>query len=364
MRSDPHIVCAKAAIESQPPFLLHHLARAIQHTLVRQLARRRIALLLLQPSLDKVKRQREETGEETRDRRSGERLRLRRQTRVLLELGLALGEEGQLTHVQGHRPDDRGQSARPERRQTFLLGDADQRVKDGAVVGASLGRFEAVGLHTHEGQIGRVTDHRGDTAGRETRDGALGKGDLAVLLLGARVQLLDERVKETQTGGSVDGLSEETCRETGVKVHDLAGGDDLLGDTQSGRPGTGAGTFAGELQAHLDHVNGLDYDGGGHAGQAAVDEGEGGAHVGVVQDGGGGCRRVLHGSLGGFLGGDGRIMGSLLDRAGCHGREGSVELTICRGGLIRCLSNGGGCRVVVEVDVGVERTRIPKKKIG
>jgi hypothetical protein len=57
-------------------------------------------------------------------------------------------------------------------------------------------------------------------------------------------------------------------------------------------------------------------------------------------------------------------MGSLLDRAGGHGREGSIELMICRGGLIRCLSNGGGCRVVVEVDVGVERTRIPKEKIG
>lgn len=144
MRSDPHIVRSETAVEPQPALLLDDLARAIQDALVGEPTGLRILLLLLQASLDKVERQGEETGKESRDSGRGKGLVLSRQASVLLQLRLGLGKEGQLADVERHGTDDGRESTSPQSRDTFVLGDAEERVHDGAVVGPRLGRFETV----------------------------------------------------------------------------------------------------------------------------------------------------------------------------------------------------------------------------
>ena len=83
-------------------------------------------------------------------------------------------------------------------------------------------------------------------------------------------------------------------------------GDDVSGDGERGGSGPRFDALAGELEADFDHVDGLDAGGGGHAGEAAVDEGQGGAGVGVVEEGGGdggGFRGRFREGRGCFVGG-------------------------------------------------------------
>ena len=98
-----------------------------------------------------------------------------------------------------------------------------------------------------------------------------------------------DSVKETQPGGCVDGLAEQAGGKAGVQIEDFTAGDDVACYLDGGGPRARLDTFAGKLEANLDHINGLDDRGGCHAGKSAVDKGEGGAGGGVMEDEGGGA---------------------------------------------------------------------------
>lgn len=282
MWSDANIVCAKASIEPQHPLLLRDLPEAIAHALVRQRPIRR-PLLLLQPRLDEIKRQAEETSKEPRHRTRRQRLRPRAQARPLQPL-LRLGEERQLAEIQRHRAHDRRRRARPEPAHALGLGNAGERVDDGLVVLALRQRLQAVGLHADERQVRRVADHGRQPARRQARGRALLEADAVALRLRAPRQLLHERVEEPQPRRRVDGLPQQARGQPRVQIQHLAGGDDLARHAQRRRLGPGARALAGQLQPHLDHVDGLDHRRGDHAGGAAVDEGQRAPHERRVEE--------------------------------------------------------------------------------
>lgn len=317
MGSNADIVGAEATVEAESTLLLGHLDEAVHHASVGELAVGTL-LLLLQSSLDEVEGQTEEGREETGNGTSTERLGAGREVGVGLELGLGLAEEGELTKVESHGADDSRGSTGPESGDALVLGDATEGIEDGLVV-LSLGEgLQAVALHSDEGQIGGVSNHGSDGTGRETSTGTLSETDLSTLGLGSRGHGAHEGVEEAQAGSGIDGLSEKTGGETGVEVKDLAVGHDLSSDREGRGPGTGCGTLAGELDADLDHVDGLDNTGGNHAADAAVDKGEGSLDEGRPQEVGGNDTRLAPGGvhdLGGL--GTGRL-GGLLETSGAH----------------------------------------------
>lgn len=101
--------------------------------------------------------------------------------------------------------------------------------------------------------------------------------------LGLGSEVLHQGVKDAQAGSGVDGLSEEASGETSVQVHSLAAGDDLSSDRQGGGLGASCRSLAGELDADLDHVDGLNDRSGHHTADATIDKRQGGPHDGRVK---------------------------------------------------------------------------------
>ena len=333
MRRDPDIIRAKAPIESHPPLVADDLFRAVEEALVGELAVGPSALLL-QTRLDEVEGQREKGGEEAGDGAGSEgALGVAERGGVFAQLRLGLGEEGQLAEVERHRADHRRVATRPQRRDAFGLGDAHERVDDATVVGALCGRFESVGLHPDQRQVGRVADHGGHAAGGESCGGAFEEADFGAGGFGAGGEGVLEGVEEAETGGCVDGLTQEAGGYAGVEVEEFALGEDVAGYGQRSGLGAGAYTLAGELEAHFDHVDGLDAGGCEHTGETAIDEREGGARVGVVEKVVSGLKGVLDRFFGGsfdFVGGAaGRIFepGTCWAGHGCCGSKIQIRLT-------------------------------------
>lgn len=226
MRRNPNIIRPKAAIKPQETLIGRDLAETIDHALVRQLAVRP-PLLFLQSRLDEIEGQRQETGEKARDGRGGHGLREAGPLRPGFQLGLGLGEEGQLAEIQRHGAHDGREGASPQRGDALGLGDVRQGVEDGAVVGAFVFRFQAVRLHADEGQVGRVADHGGQSTRGETGESAFLEANTLAIGLGACCQLFHEGIEEAEARGRVDGLAEEAGGDTGIEVHKAAAGDDL-----------------------------------------------------------------------------------------------------------------------------------------
>ena len=106
MRRNSHIISPKPPIKPQDALVRGNLPEAIAHPLVRHRPVRPL-LLPLQPRLDEIKRQAEETGKAAGHGARCQRLGVRRQLRLALQLRLRLGEERQLPEVQRHGPHHR-----------------------------------------------------------------------------------------------------------------------------------------------------------------------------------------------------------------------------------------------------------------
>ena len=289
---DANVVGSESAIESEPALVSDNLLGAVKDALVRGLSGFGVLLLLLQTRLDKVKREGHETGEETSNGGSGKGAILGGQVRVLLQLRLGFREEGQLSKVQGHGTENRGECTRPQSSDSLRLGDASQGIENRTIIGSSFLWFEPVGLHSNESQVRRVAHHGSKTASSQTSRSTFRKSNLGPIGLGPRVQSADEGVEETKTCSGVHGLSEQTSRQTRVEVKHPTRGDDLPGDAHGGWTGTLFHTLTSELQSHLDHVDGLHDGGGGHPCQTAVGEGERSTDIGIVKEGLARRRRV------------------------------------------------------------------------
>ena len=76
-------------------------------------------------------------------------------------------EGGELAVGEGHRAHDSRRAASPERGDALLLDHSDDRVSDTRVVSSLLGRLERVDLQSDEREVGRVSDHGSDEAGKQ-----------------------------------------------------------------------------------------------------------------------------------------------------------------------------------------------------
>lgn len=274
MRSDADIVGAESTVESQGTLLLGDLGEAVEHTAVGELAIGTLGLLL-QPSLDEVEGQAEEGGEETGDGAGSEGLGSSGQIGVGLELGLGLAEEGELTEVESHGSDDSGGGTGPESTDTFALGNRGKGIDNGLVVLSLSQGLETVTLHSDKGQVGRVANHGSNTSSSETGGCSLGEADSSSFSLGSLLERSHEGVEDAQAGSGVDGLSEKTSGQTSVQVQNTSTSNDLSSDSDGAGLGARGSSLAGELDADLDHIDGLDNSGGNHAAEAAVDERKG-----------------------------------------------------------------------------------------
>lgn len=334
MGSNADIVCAETAVEAHDALLLSNLGEAVRHGLVRELAVGALGLLL-KASLDEVEWQREERGEEASNGRGSQGLGLGRHLGVLLELGLGLAEEGELTEVESHGTDDRGGGAGPEGGNTLRLCDAGEGVNDALVVLALSQGLEAIALHADQSQVGRVAEHGGQTSGSEAGGGTFLEAYGLALLLGAGAELAHEGVEEAQAGRGVDSLAEETSGQAGIEVECLAASENFSCDGQGSGLRAAGDTLAGKLDADLDHVDGLDDGGGDHATDTAVDEGQSRPHQrGVEEVVGDGDGVGLHD----FGPAGSSCLSCLLEGARAHGDRG-----VCYCSTRACSVRFGGC---------------------
>ncbi len=306
VRRNPDIIRPKPPIKPQNPLILGDLPETIPHAFVRHRPVRPL-LLPLQPRLDKIKRQAEETRKEAGNRTRRQRLRVRRQLRLTLQLRLGLGEERQLPEIQRHRPHHRRRRPSPQRIHPLALGDPAQRIDHTPIIRPLVLGFQPIALHPYQRQIRRIPHHRRQPARCQPRRRPLLEPDPGAFALRPRLQRRHKRVEKPQPRRRIHGLPQQPRAQPRVQIPHLPARDNLPRHLQRRGSRSGLAAFARELQAHFYHVDGLDGGGGGHASEAAVDEGEEGAGVGVVEEGGGGG--VFHGGFcvggGGFGGVDG-----------------------------------------------------------
>jgi hypothetical protein len=301
MRRNPNIIRPKTPIKPQQPLLLRNLPEAIKHALIRHRPIRRTRLFL-QPRLHEIERQRQETRKEARNSRRCERLCTGGEV-GRFELVLGLTEERKLSEIQRHGTHDGWIRAGPESRDAFCLRDAAQGVDDGCVVCALSNGLQTVGLHADECEVSGIADDGGEAACCEAGARALFETDCVAFLLGGCGERLHKCVEEADARGGVDCLSKQTGTQASVQVHDFALCEDVFEDCDRCGFRSGFDALARELQAYFDHVDGLDDGGCGHAGEAAIDEGQGTAHKGCVEKVGSG----FFGVLGGFGHGGGCV---------------------------------------------------------
>mmetsp|Transcript_23388 Transcript_23388/g.69632 ORF Transcript_23388/g.69632 Transcript_23388/m.69632 type:complete len:319 (+) Transcript_23388:530-1486(+) len=260
VRRDAHVVGGEAGPQTRDAALLHLLHRAVDGTLERHLTRDRVRLGLLHLRLDEVEGQREEGSEEAGNRRGaeGERGTLDAHVR---ELVLRQRVEAKHAEVQGHGARGGRRGALEEATHALLLHDGRERVADTSVVAALRHGRHRVRLHADQGEISRVADHGSNAARAQRTDRGLPEGHLLARHRSSRRELVVEA--EARTG------VEDLARQAGVQA--LVEPDEaiLLDQVRGNGEGVRGTALSGaQLDAHLDHVHGLDArrrDAPGHA---------------------------------------------------------------------------------------------------
>mmetsp|Transcript_122686 Transcript_122686/g.333162 ORF Transcript_122686/g.333162 Transcript_122686/m.333162 type:complete len:367 (+) Transcript_122686:204-1304(+) len=264
VRGDAHVERGETGIEAERPSFLHRLHSAVERALVLQLPGDRVRLLLLHLRLHVVERQREEGREEACDRRCAERQR-RSAHAVALQHVLAGGVKRQHAEVQGHGARRRGDPARHQARGAVTLDDERHGREDVGVTGALRHRLHAVRLHADERQVRRVPHNGCESASSQRTPCVLGKAQRLSRLLDLR----GEDVEQAQARARVHHLSREASRQARVERRETLVLEHIAGDRHRS---SGLRRACKQLDADLDHVDGLDADRGGHARQRARGE--------------------------------------------------------------------------------------------
>lgn len=261
VRAHTEVVRRQTSPEASDAFLGEGLGEAVRHARVGHLAVG-AGLLLLHLRLDVVEGQGADGSSHSCDHRAAE---LNLEGRGIGAgslrghlLGSVVGDEH--AHVEGTSSHHGGHGASPEGGDTLLGDDTREGIHDVLVVAAlSLGQ-RGVSLHPDESQIARVA-HEG-TEGASSQRGASalqGRQALSVVLVDS--DPFREVEVDAETESSVDSLTQKGRVESSVEFFDTSDLEDLLGDADGGSGTTGLGA---QLDAHLDHVNGLNASGGRH----------------------------------------------------------------------------------------------------
>ena len=229
MRSTTEVVSPEALPEGEDTFLLEDLHTAIPQVLVRHFLGDGIRRHVHQTSLHEVKRQGSESTAETRNGR-GDEIGGKTLTEVFIAelLGKIVG--GEHTEVHGHGTEDHRKTTSPEGHQTFILGDTEQSVETVLVTTAFFNRTETIGLHTNHGNIERITDHTSKSTRGEGGESGGKEGNVTVVAL---LQLVSEDTVETETSSTVNSLSHERSRQTGIELHNTFVLNQILHDGHS-----------------------------------------------------------------------------------------------------------------------------------
>lgn len=241
VRGDANVVRRETGVKLEGTAGSHRLAAAVDETGERKLAIR-TRLLLLQLSLDVVKRKGEEGGKEAGDGGGAER---RRETSdvVLLHhfLGLVVGREH--THVERHGANRGGTRTGEESADTVLLHNIHESVTDAVVVASLIRRKRTIRLHTNERKIRRRTNERTQTTRGQTSASLLSQAQVSTVVL--FLEHLHELRVQTETRRRVRRLAKQARRETRVKRAETF----VLNDGRRSADRTSRGS---ELKANLD----------------------------------------------------------------------------------------------------------------
>mmetsp|Transcript_637 Transcript_637/g.862 ORF Transcript_637/g.862 Transcript_637/m.862 type:complete len:375 (+) Transcript_637:179-1303(+) len=181
-------------------------------------------------------------------------------------LGSLVGDKH--ADVEGRGSHHGGDGTLPEGSDTLLGNDAGEGIEYVLVVSAlSLGQG-CVGLHAHKRQIARVAHEGTEGASEERAAGALKSGEVLTAVL-VHFNPLSKVEVDSETEGTVDDLSEQGGVESTVELLRATDAVDLL---CNGEGGSRAAHLRAKLDAHLDHIHGLDTAGGGGGGQGTDEE--------------------------------------------------------------------------------------------
>ena len=164
-------------------------------------------------------------------------------------LGEIVGSEH--TEVHGHGTEDHGKTASPQGHDAFVLGDTEKGVEAVLVATSLLDGTKTIGLHTHHGDIERITNHTGQGTGGEGGESRGEEGNVTIISF---LQLVSEHTVETETGSTVDSLSHERSGQTSVKLHNTFVLNQILHDGH----GTNVLSLADDLDTGFDKIDGLD----------------------------------------------------------------------------------------------------------
>ncbi|CAP66577.1 uncharacterized protein PODANS_4_9130, partial [Podospora anserina S mat+] len=218
-----------------------------------------------------------------------------RPLRPLLQLRLGLAEESQLPKVERHGTHHRRSRTGPKSTNALALRNRSEGINHRLVILPFGHRLQPITLHADQRQIGRVAQHGSQTTGRQTSSGTLRKANLLSVRLGPGRQAAHKGVEKPNAGGRVHGLSEQTGREPGIQIERLSAGQDVASHRDGRRLRSTSHTLARKLDAHLDHVDGLNHRRGNHPAEAAIDKRKRRPDEGRVEEiAGGGEVVVLH----------------------------------------------------------------------
>lgn len=269
MGTHSEVVGGETSPETSDTLLGDGLHDAVGHALVGHLTGG-VGLLLLHLGLDVVEGKGADSGGDGGDHGA---------TEVDLRLG-GIGSEtlgGEVlsgivrdkhAHVKGNSSRHGGNGTSPESEDTLVSDNTGESVKDVLVVAAlSLGKG-GISLHADKGEIARVSNEGTEGSSGERSSSSLQNGEVLTIVL-LLLDVFGEVEVDSETEGSVDDLSEESRVESSVELFDTTDLVDLLGDVDGGGGTTG---LRSELDADLDHVNGLNAAGGGHGRQGTNEE--------------------------------------------------------------------------------------------
>mmetsp|Transcript_6032 Transcript_6032/g.10891 ORF Transcript_6032/g.10891 Transcript_6032/m.10891 type:complete len:311 (+) Transcript_6032:98-1030(+) len=274
VRRNPDAVGGVAGVKGQWALLGESLHGAVQRALVRHGAVRR-GLHLLDPCLHKVEGQRKGGRHHARGAGTGHhRLLLRLlPPQVLHEHLLELIVGGKHSHVESHSAHNGGPTARKPPADALVLGDLEESIK-GVLVATALSEGQgAVCLHADEGKICWVAHDGAQSAGSQAARSLSRKRQVLAVIV--RDRSVADLVVEPKARGGVGCLTQQAGGETPVERTEA-----LLFD-QLGSNGD-RGSLGAQLEAHFDHIDGLNDAGGHHARHAAIEKWLGGLPGAVV----------------------------------------------------------------------------------
>mmetsp|Transcript_28098 Transcript_28098/g.70569 ORF Transcript_28098/g.70569 Transcript_28098/m.70569 type:complete len:300 (+) Transcript_28098:64-963(+) len=269
VRSQTEKVGCESLPQTEKALLCDGFPPHVHHALVGHVATGHL-VHVLQTSLGHVDRQgdhrREKTGNETGSKVAEDSIhKVGCGEHPLLHLRVA----GQLGAVQCHGSGNSRTGTTPERENTLFARDASDGIQTVRVITTLGCRESSISSHANQCHLSRVAHHGTDTTSSHTCKGLLVEGKRRSIL---SLEGLHQSGIHTQTSGRVRSLAKQSRRETGVQTKSSFLANDVRNRRKRSTMSSRCTTFAAELHASLDQIDGLHNAGSHHARRATEQE--------------------------------------------------------------------------------------------